>query len=104
MKDKRNITIIVLAVTATVLLAMLIGFSNDNASYASTSVSNYAGTLISRSDYIMISGAVLEGKELLYMIDIGARKMVLYDAKGSTPNRTIELPAVVDLEKEFAAD
>lgn len=94
MKDTKNLTIAILGITALVLLAMLIGVKLETTAYA--------GTAIKQNDWIMVSAQATKSVDLLYVVNVGQRKMVVY-----VPNRTANPPKIekhdsVDLNDLFS--
>jgi hypothetical protein len=93
MKNTQNITIAMLSITAAVLLAiLLVNLSSDQA--------QAGGVSIKQGDYIIGTGSGSTGNDLIYVIDIAAKKLVVY---GLDINRGL-LEAIdgVDLVKAFA--
>lgn len=97
MKSTKNATIIVLAVTAVILLAILIGINTEQSSLA-------AGASVRNVDYIMATCAIADNKDVLFLIDVPSRKMIVYNANRQVPAKAVEVMTNVDLEREFAAD
>jgi hypothetical protein len=97
MKDTRNITIIVLSVTALVLLAMLVG------NLMQTSPA-YADGAVRSGDYIMVNGSIGQGSDLIYVVNVPARRMVVYFPTRQGNNRTIEIVDSLDLDQLFKSN
>ena len=81
----QNITIVLLIATSALLIGILL------ATYAGTSSpdAQASGTTVKGGDYIMCTAAWTNSEDLLYVIDVVARKMNVY-AFNST-NKTIEM-------------
>lgn len=94
MKNNQNLAIVVLAITATILLAMLLGLRADAPAYAEAS--------IKQGDYIMVNGAITQGTDFVYIIDIAARKLNVY-ALDRRAGKGIEIRDSVELERAFAS-
>ena len=90
MKDNRNITIAVLAVSALVLLAVLLGSQLQTPSA-------YAEASVKQSDYIIVNGSVDSAMDIVYVINISARKVVAYAP--NRQNHTLNIVDSVGLEK-----
>ncbi len=94
MQNSQNLTIGLLVVTAIILGAMLL------TSYMDSQNTAYADTPIKGGDYLVGTGAWNDKHDLLYVIDIGTRRMVAYSL---TVNKDrIQLVDAVDLEKAFS--
>jgi len=93
MKDPQNITICLLLATGTILASLLVSsyMTTDNAAYATVS--------IKQGDYILATGARSGTKELVYVLDIAARRLNVYDT--NTTNWTLELVDMVDVDRAF---
>ena len=91
MKDTQNITIVLLLVTAAILSAVLLSVYTTKPAYGDASVR--------QGDYIMVAGSLRTSKDLVYILDIAARRLNVYYA--DTNNNTIELINNVDLERAF---
>lgn len=93
MKDPQNITICLLLAVAAILSAMLIGnfMTDDNAAYGSATVK--------QGDYILGTGARSSANDLIYVIDITARRLNVYDTNAN--NWTIDMVNTVDLDRAF---
>ena len=93
MKNTQNVTIAVLTVTACILLAMVLGsFLADRATAGVPS--------IKQGDYIMGTGAYSNDRDLLYLIDIAARRLNVYWPNINT--NSLELVDKVDLQQAFS--
>lgn len=92
MKDTRNITIAVLSITAVVLLALLIGTKLDSPAYAMDSTK--------QGDYIMATGAATAKMNMLYMVNVGQRRMNVYAINSST--KKIDKWDTFDLDDLFS--
>lgn len=97
MHDPKSLTLALLCITASLLLATIILVGNEKTALAGSSESR-AG------DYIMVAGQISSGSELIYLIDIGAQRLNGYGANVNT--RTVELVpgCVVDLKLAFETD
>jgi len=71
MKDKQNITIILLLVTAAILATMLVVTLNSPRAYA--------GSPVRGGDYIMVNGAFNENRDLVWVIDVMSKRMNVYE-------------------------
>ena len=71
MKNNENILITLLVVTAGILIVMLVGSWNARNAYAVSS-SDRLG------DYIMVTGAMSDSRDLLYVIDVPNKKLLVY--------------------------
>lgn len=95
MKDNRNITIIVLSVTAAILLTMFAFTGMDsNKAYADSSVKG--------GDYIIVNGSIVKGTDFVYVIDVVTKQLVVYAPVREGNNRRLDLIDRVDLENAFA--
>jgi hypothetical protein len=93
MRESQNITIALLLVTAAVLGGLLFtGYmANDDAAYAAASVKG--------GDYIMGTAPKSDTLDFVYVVDISARQMILYEA--NINNWSIDMVARVDLDRVF---
>jgi hypothetical protein len=93
MRNTQNVTIAMLSITAAVLLSiLLVNMSSDQARAGDVSVK--------QGDYIIGTGSGAGGHDLIYVIDIAAKKLAVY---GLDINRgLIEAIDGVDLVKAFA--
>ena len=71
MTESKNLTIVLLCVSATVLATVLV-LVNQTAAPA------YADTPVRAGDYIMIAGEYSESTDLVYVVDIVAQKVNTY--------------------------
>jgi hypothetical protein len=92
MTDKKNITIALLCVSAALLVAVLclVNYS-DNAAYADT--------MARGGGYIVVTGSVSPGTEMIYIIDVAAQKMNAYGATGNNAGGSVALVDQVDLKQ-----
>jgi hypothetical protein len=74
MKNNENILILMLLLTAGVLGAMFLGSYNADKAYADTPDR--------MGDYIMVTGAVTNSTDLLYVIDVPNKKLLVYHISG----------------------
>ncbi|MFB3893457.1 MAG: hypothetical protein ACE15C_15695 [Phycisphaerae bacterium] len=97
MTDNRNITIVVLSVSALVLLAMLVGnLMQTPPAYADGAVRN--------GDYIMVNGSIGAGRDMLYVIHAPTKRLVAYYPSSQSNGRNIDLIDALDLEQLFKTD
>jgi hypothetical protein len=68
-----TILMVMLLVTAAVLSVLLVGSWSANKAYAGTSADH-------KGDYIMVTGAITDSSELLYIIDVPNKRMLAYYA------------------------
>ncbi len=94
MQNSHNLTIGLLVVTAIILGAMLL------TSYMDSQNTAYADTPIKGGDYLMGAGALTDKHDLLYVIDIGTRRLVAYSI--DVNKKTVLLVDRIDLEKAFS--
>ncbi len=93
MKDSKDITILLLTITAVILGAMLISSLN-------LQPTAYAGnTSVKQGDYIMQVNKISGSTDLLVITDIATRRMNVYQPNLS--NRSIDLVDQVNLEQAF---
>lgn len=90
MKNSQNITIVLLAITAVILGAILIG------SYATPA---NAGDMAKGGDYILTTMQYSGSKDLICVIDMSTRKMATYNLTVST--ETVDQVDMTDLDKVF---
>ena len=93
MKDTQNVTIAILLVMAAVLAVMLIGV------YRGTTQQAYGDTSIKQGDYIMVTGGISEMADMLYVVDVAARRMNAYALNRDT--QVMEIKDTVDLTRAF---
>jgi hypothetical protein len=92
MKNTQNVTIGLLAVTAIVLGALVIGmYTPPQAAYADSAVK--------QGDYIMVTAAISSDVDLLHVIDVISKRMNVYQVNINT--RAIELVCVEDMQRAF---
>lgn len=94
MKDTQNITIALLAVTAAILTAMLVG------GYFSTGSTAQADTPARTGQYIAVMGSWGESSDLLYLTDVVTGQMNVYTIDKNTKSLEPAQPPV-DLNKLF---
>ncbi len=93
MKDSKDITILLLTITAVILGAMLISSLNlQNTAYA-------GNTPVKQGDYILQVNMISGSTDLLVITDIATRRMNVYEPNLS--NRSIDLLDQVNLEQAF---
>lgn len=93
MKDSKDITILLLTITAVILGAMLISSLNlQNTAYA-------GNTSVRQGDYIMHINRISDSTDLLLITDIATRRMNVYEPNLSS--RSIDLLDQVNLERAF---
>jgi hypothetical protein len=95
MKNTQNITIVLLAVSATILAGLWVGtIGLDRSAQA-------GNTAISGGDYIMVPYTWSDQLDLMVVVDVAGRKMNVY-----FPNKTTKaldpIQPTVDLERTFA--
>lgn len=95
MTDSKNITIALLLVTASILGAMLV-----SSFLAENNVAQASQTSVRQGDYIMTSGQITPSRELVYVLDIAARRLNVYFP--DINNERIDLVDRVNLERAFA--
>ena len=93
MKNPQNITIALLAVTAVIMGSMLLS------GYMASPNAAYADTPIKQGDYILGTGGYTTATDLLYVIDIAARRLNVYYANINT--NALDAVDWVDLNKAF---
>ena len=92
MKDSQNISIVLLTITAVVLGMMLVGISRTDTAWAGASVQH--------GDFIMATGSINAGRNLLYVVDSPQRQLNVYvydDKRGS-----LKPLQNIDLERAFS--
>ncbi len=92
MKDPQNITIAILVAAAVVLSVMLI--VTVSADPAQAAAAGDRG-----GDYIMIAAQLSTSQDLLYVIDLGMRRMVVYEV--NIVKNSLDLIDRVTLEDVF---
>lgn len=93
MNDNRNLTIGILSITATILLAALI------LTTAMPQPAMALGQLDRGGDYIMVTSQFTENSEVVFITDAAARRMIMYCYEPTT--RTLTLWDAIDLGKQF---
>lgn len=95
MNDPKNLTILLLCVTASLLGAVLVTMHMTEDTALAATAESRAG------DYVMASGRVTSSSDMLFLIDVASQRMNGYAVNQN--NSTIELPdgAVVDLKVAF---
>ena len=97
MQNTGTLTIVLLVVSAMVLTAMLVGgFCQTSTSAQATGASARLG------NYILASGQWTADVDLLYVINITARRLNVYYA--NTDTNAVELIDSVDLERAFTQE
>lgn len=69
MKNPQNVMIVLLLVTAAILTAMLVSVQTERA---------YAEPCVKGGGFVVASGRISTDMDLLYVIDVGARKLNYY--------------------------
>jgi len=93
-KSNENVTIVLLAATAVVLTCLLL------ATYMQTNEPAWAEAATRGGNYIVTTGEWNENLDLIYVINIAARKLNVY--YGNSKTRTLDLIETIDLEKVFS--
>lgn len=91
MKNPQNLTLIILLVTAAILGAVVVGTYSTEA---------YAEVSVKQGDYVMGTMAFSEARDLLYVIDIAARRLNTYTIN-TVSNAVEPVDMTVDLERSF---
>lgn len=81
MKDTQSITIGLLLITAAILTVLVIGTFNDRPAHA-----GHGG--VRQGNYIMAAGKLSTTREVLYLINIPAMRMITYVLHPSKPEIT----------------
>ncbi|HAU36289.1 MAG TPA: hypothetical protein DCX07_01045 [Phycisphaerales bacterium] len=92
LKNPQNLTIVLLLATAVVLAAMLLATFTTRDAQAGTSAGK-------QGDYIMVNGMWSGSTDLVYIVDIAARKLNVYYAHAASND--VKLIQTVDLAKAF---
>ena len=90
--DSRDLIIAVLCLTATVLLCAVLLLDTIGQRPALAELNDRGG------DYVVCTGSVSSGKELLYIIDAAAKRMNVYELDNSG---RFEIGDSVDLSRVF---
>lgn len=93
MKNTQNIAIVMLMITAAILTGLLVGV------YCSTSQEAQAFGSMRGGDYIVCNSPYVEARDIVYVIDVSARKLVCYGADEKTGS--FDLLAKTDLDRAF---
>jgi len=93
MRDTQDVTIALLIATAVILSAILLS------AYRTQDPAACADTSVEHGDYLMVPGARGTTTDLLYVVDIAARRLNTYETNVNT--WTMELIDSVDLERSF---
>jgi hypothetical protein len=93
MKDTQSMTIALLAATAVILTALLIGTYATDSAYADTAMKGYG--------YVMVAGQRSSDMDLLYVVDIAAQKLNVYGRDVKT-RRLVIMPPQLDLKLVFS--
>ncbi len=91
MKDTRNITLIILTVTALILGAMLVGLNKSEPAYAVGAVKE--------GDFVMVNASISKNIDGIVVIDSITHTMKLYYP--DTNRKSIVIKDSVDLEAAF---
>lgn len=95
MREKSDLAIGVLSITAVVLLVgVFVTLSHQNPVQA-------IGQLDRGGDYILVTGQFTENNELVYVADAAAQRMNVYSYEQTT--RQFELWDTIDLRRTFTA-
>ncbi len=89
--DTKNFAIGVLSITAVILLTGLLIISTQPQPAYASSMNSQGG------DYILTTGQLQPNQEVLYVIDAGSKKMIVYGYDLS--RKTITPSAPIDLSK-----
>jgi len=95
-KDPQSFVIALLLVTAAILGAMVF------TAYRGTSQTAYAEASVKQGDYVMVTGAWSTNNDLLYVLDLAARKLNVYYLNDQ--RSTIDPVTDADLNAVFAAE
>jgi len=95
MKDMQNVTIGLLLVTAVILGAMLVS------SYMTADRAAYADTPVKQADYVLGTGAWAKSTDLVYVLDIAARRLNVYFMDTRRARKDMQLIDRVDLNRAF---
>jgi len=95
MNKTQDITIVLLLVCAAVLGTLLVG------AYSSTGDRAFAAGTTRAGNYLMCTGFLSETMDLLYVIDVGARRLNVYGADDNKMALDLVQDAGVDLSKAF---
>lgn len=91
--NDRNLTIGILSITATILLAaVLVVTSLPQPAQA-------IGMIDRGGDYIIVTGQFTQNSEVVYITDGAARRMIMYSYETTT--RTLTLWDAIDLGRAF---
>ena len=94
MNENKNLTIGVLAITATILLAAL---------FITLSIPQPAMALGQHDrggDYIMVTSQFTENSEVIFITDAAAKRMIMYSYEPTT--RTLTLWDAIDLGRQLS--
>jgi hypothetical protein len=94
MKTTNNLMLVLLVVTAAILGAILVG--SYTAQVANADIS------IKQGDYLIGSMTIASSRDLIYVIDISARKMNVYTVINSQSNRIDGIDMGIDLDRAFS--
>ena len=93
MKDTQNVTIGLLLATAVILGALLLN------SYWTSDQTAYAQASVKQNDYILGTAARSTVASQVFVVDIAARQMNVYDTNINT--WTMDMTESVDLDRAF---
>jgi hypothetical protein len=93
MRDSQNITIALLLATAAILGTLLVG------SYATADSSASSSASVKGGDYILGTVPKSNSQDFVYVVDIAARRLNLYETNINT--WSIDMTAAVDLDRVF---
>ena len=97
MNNKHNVLIATLAVTAMILLAIVLAVRLEQPRRADA-----AAVGMKDGDYIMVPGRI-NNADYIYVVNIATRTMILYAPDRRAPqNPTIALVDKIDLDRVFA--
>ncbi|MHC4983482.1 MAG: hypothetical protein ACYTF6_10020 [Planctomycetota bacterium] len=91
MQDTQNIIIVLLLVTAAILASALVVTLSSSRAHAESSVA--AG------DYIMVPGAFSSLQDVLYVIDLGTKRMNVYES--NLNKNGVDLLDSVEMDRLF---
>lgn len=92
MKNRKNLAIAALLVTAAILSGLLIVAGNTEPAYG-------RAASVKGGDYIMVAGAYSQSRDLVYVINRATREVVAYEI--NLQKNAIEILDRVNLEQAF---
>ncbi|MFW6061606.1 MAG: hypothetical protein ACOC93_02240 [Planctomycetota bacterium] len=93
LKDSKNLTVVLLAISAVVLGAMVVGTWSDSAWAGEPAGTSYG------SDYVMVSGAWTGSTDILYIVDVRAQRLNAYFI--DRQDEQVQLRDSIDLARLF---